>query len=254
MLIAGGDSFTWGNELNDCDERRYSRLSWSSLLAEQLGVDYICAAKPGSGNHAICRRVIQECDQHDQIDMVSVMWTYPVRYEINVKPDLQREYADLCDKLDMQGDMDEGWMTLSVWRGASLEERIGQIKYYDPWFVEKVRGDVSFSKNTGLADLSDMYLSISSRAHSEYETISSIFCLESYLKRRGIPYLFASAHSDVCELINSKSPMVDLLDKSRWLNRSEGFVEWVNRKGYPLKPGKHPGETAHADWIAEVYR
>jgi hypothetical protein len=255
MLIAGGDSFTWGSELNDCDERRYSRLSWSSLLAERLGLDYICVAKPGSGNHAICRRVIQECDRrHDRIDMVAVMWTYPFRFEINVRHDLQEQYAKLCNGLDMQGEMDEGWMTISVSKSATVEERVGQIKNYDSWFIEKVRGDVDFSKNSGIADLSDKYLNIASRSHSDYESISSIFCLESYLQRRKIPYLFAAAQADICGLIKSKSPLSDLLDKSCWLNQSEGFVEWVQRKGYPLKPGKHPVEEAHAAWIEEVYR
>ena len=44
VLIAGGDSFTYGAELQDCDGS-YSNLTWSALLAKRMGMSYCCTAK-----------------------------------------------------------------------------------------------------------------------------------------------------------------------------------------------------------------
>ena len=41
-LIAGGDSFVWGGDLQDAVANKYSELSWPALLAKQYNFEYIC--------------------------------------------------------------------------------------------------------------------------------------------------------------------------------------------------------------------
>ena len=36
VLVAGGDSFTYGNELADCTTQQPSELTWSAFLAHKL--------------------------------------------------------------------------------------------------------------------------------------------------------------------------------------------------------------------------
>ena len=48
ILIAGGDSFTYGNELADCTLNRFSEKTWSGILADQLGMSYDCTAWGGN--------------------------------------------------------------------------------------------------------------------------------------------------------------------------------------------------------------
>ena len=97
ILLAGGDSFTWGNELPDCDESRFSRLSWSALLAEQYSLDYNCVAEGGASNQTIARKVMESVDSSTKL--VAVMWTFPVRHELLLRRDhsknLNKNYVNV---------------------------------------------------------------------------------------------------------------------------------------------------------------
>ena len=82
-LIAGGCSFTFGNELSDDVGRIPSKKSWANLLASHLDYEYICTASGGTGNSAIARRVFTEISRHDtkSIGLVAVMWSFISRYD-----------------------------------------------------------------------------------------------------------------------------------------------------------------------------
>jgi hypothetical protein len=53
VLVAGGDSFTYGNELADCTIKQPSELTWSAFLAHKLGMKYMCVAQGGWSNPAL---------------------------------------------------------------------------------------------------------------------------------------------------------------------------------------------------------
>ena len=83
-FIAGGCSFTYGHELSDDDQGKTpSKKSWAHLLREQTDWDYVCAAKAGSGNSGIARRVFDAVSSFDkdQIGGVVVMWSFLSRYD-----------------------------------------------------------------------------------------------------------------------------------------------------------------------------
>ena len=81
-LIAGGDSFIWGSELQDSPNGAvYSLSTFSSLLAKEYNLEYHCVAYPGYSNREIhdnvAENVTRDC-------VVIVCWTWQSRdNEIN---------------------------------------------------------------------------------------------------------------------------------------------------------------------------
>ena len=78
IIVAGGDSFVWGSELQDSPNGSptgYSRITFPALLS---GDNYICAAYPGFGNRAITKNIIEYCSDINP-DAVIVCWTWPSR-------------------------------------------------------------------------------------------------------------------------------------------------------------------------------
>lgn len=248
-FIAGGDSFTWGSELPDCDETSPSKLTWAGLLCDRMQMDYRCVAKPGAGNHSIMRRVIAEMES-SPADFVAVMWTYPVRTEMRLREDLTSELSDLYNKHDIKsGDLDQGWLTLSIWQTIPYDEKISKYGLdNDEWFCNKVKQQCDFYDETGVTDLSKNLFSLAGTEHYVYDSIMSMFCLQSYLEKREVSYVFATASSEVLNAINNH-PMGKLINMDRWLNPDMGFNEWARKQGHEISPMNHPVAAAHRDWL-----
>ena len=83
-FIAGGCSFTYGSELSDDDKgKKPSEHSWAYELYKQSKAtgDYVCTAKPGSGNSGIARRVFNSVANIKEVEGVVVMWSFNSRYD-----------------------------------------------------------------------------------------------------------------------------------------------------------------------------
>ena len=82
-LIAFGDSMTWGSDLQDCREIPpiSSNHTWPALLAQSLGLEYVCLAFPGIGNDSIVRYFSNYIGQIRPDDIVIVNWTWIDRWE-----------------------------------------------------------------------------------------------------------------------------------------------------------------------------
>ena len=77
-IIAGGCSFTRGNELSDDTLRKGknpSNKTWAKGLSDLVQGNYFCTADGGIGNSAIARRLFDYISKN-QTDMVLVMWTF----------------------------------------------------------------------------------------------------------------------------------------------------------------------------------
>ena len=61
ILLAGGDSFTYGNELADCDPKTPSKAAWGAMLAASLSMSYSCVADGGLSNTGIARHIMIGC-------------------------------------------------------------------------------------------------------------------------------------------------------------------------------------------------
>lgn len=88
-LVAAGDSFTYGSELQDQMGGNPSKSTWSALLSRKLSMEYECIAVPGASNKKIARTLFDKIIQSTSRDMVvCVMWTFDNRFEFyNSKKD-----------------------------------------------------------------------------------------------------------------------------------------------------------------------
>lgn len=74
-----GCSFIFGSDLSDIKNNRtlaiYSQLTWPALLAQKLGYDYECYAKPASGNLQILDQILtQLADPTPSIFVINWSW------------------------------------------------------------------------------------------------------------------------------------------------------------------------------------
>lgn len=251
ILLAGGDSFTWGNELSDSKWGSYSELSWARLLSKDLNYQYKCIAKPGCGNHAIARKIIDYCDSNT-VDIVAVMWSFPVRQEIRIRDDLANEGKTLAMVND---EIDDNWINLVQWQGLEYEDKLpnfGSISS-DPSFQKKLKDQSDWHKNTGIQSIAKTLFTLLDRAHHEYISLESIALLQMYLEKRNIPFVFSGSTEQVFDLINSKHPLANVIDKKYWINNI-GFYDWAKANNYKLHPMHHPEDRAHRDWVDLYYK
>lgn len=250
MLLAGGDSFTWGNELPDCDPTSPSKLTWASLLSNRLGLDYKCVAVPGIGNKSIARRVMQEVHINPSIRHVAVMWTFPIRYDISIRPDLASKSKNTLEEID------NGWLTLSVYRSLSWEERVKKFPQHlqeDISFITKMKNLQRFEQYTGIGALSEQIMNIASCEYHEHETLLNIFSLQSFLKDKNIPFVFCSNNDAVLEHIKSDHALASSIDKSYWVGTDRGFLDWAKLRNHHISGMGHPGPESHLEWLDEYF-
>ena len=76
-IFTVGDSFTYGEELDNREKD-----CWSQLLANKPGAQYLInLAKPGSGNRRMVRNVIEHVLGGAPVDLVIIGWSSPGRME-----------------------------------------------------------------------------------------------------------------------------------------------------------------------------
>ena len=82
-LKSFGCSFVYGCDLHDTGPANQlaSKHSWAALMAQQLGYEYQCFAKPGAGNLAIIDRIFSQIDVSDHNDLFVIGWTWIDRFD-----------------------------------------------------------------------------------------------------------------------------------------------------------------------------
>jgi len=81
IILSGGCSFTFGNELSDDKGKNNpSAKTWAKGLNDLVQGNHFCVAKGGIGNSAIARKVFEYISKH-RVDCVVVMWSFPSRYD-----------------------------------------------------------------------------------------------------------------------------------------------------------------------------
>jgi hypothetical protein len=76
-LLVSGCSFTYGDELDNIEEER-----WSTHLGKLLNMEVINVAKPGNSNKAIWRSVKEQLLNQNDITHLLVLWSALERVEI----------------------------------------------------------------------------------------------------------------------------------------------------------------------------
>ena len=245
ILIAGGDSFTYGNELSDCTSNRASINTWSSLLADKLGMSYDCTAWGGDGNSAIARKTMTACSKHlaqGHDITVAVMWSFPGRYEFRFAYNTKERHSP--------------WYTITPWtHETNTNIVIEAFKNFSDNMFSHYENNRSTAEQTGIAKFSKTYYDHvgSDEYWSTYNYVKEIVLLQDWLKLRDIPYIFTFVDNIVFEkqdLDSILKALYDSLDYSRLLP-DLGFYSWAHQEKFPFG-ATHPLEPAHSAFVNKI--
>jgi len=97
-----GCSFIFGSDLSDLPDAKvlakpvgtFSTLTWPAILADRLGYDYECHARPGSGNLQIAERILNECNKNDSA-LYIIDWTWIDRFDFIKSEDSWQPWGTL---------------------------------------------------------------------------------------------------------------------------------------------------------------
>ena len=240
MIIAAGDSFVYGSELQRA-ENTFTAL---------LGADE-CIAWPGFGNDAIARTTVERCERGG-VTGVIVLWTFPGRYEFRFAYDTQQKKSP--------------WYSINAWTIKDNAKEIEQeFVSKDKAILDSQLESISRAKKTGVADFAKtFYTHVGSTEYWEiYSSLKEIVYLQNYFKVNNIPYMFTCADNSILynhtvnhgdDTINS---LVMQIDMTKWFwfpagtqsfetQDPRGFYQWAMENKYPIGT-THPLEQAHVD-------
>lgn len=235
ILVAGGDSFIHGAELSDQIMPNPSNLTYPSLLAQQYGMEYSCAAWPGSANNCITRLTLAECERLRKLGekfAVIISWTFTFRYEFRFSYDTYNKTTP--------------WYSINIWD-------VDTNRIYD-----------KLTKNTDIVDFIKMYYKhVGDNEYNEiYTTLKEVMFMQNYLKTNGIPYVFTTADNTFYQCNNTRDTYVDNLydqiDWDKWYffpagtetnetQNPRGFYQWAVENKYDIGVNRHPLDLAHRD-------
>ena len=216
-IIAFGDSFTRGDELANCSTKGthnpyfvFSTDTWPALLAKKLGIGYDCIALGGRGNQWISWAV-QQCPEHYIDCLFIVNWTYFGRFD----------YVDCKDE----------WQTMSPNSNKNVSHEYYKTFDNDIWNLNR--------------------------------NIQIMYATLHLLKENSIDYIFTCQDAGVKQTIDTLRSEYVLNNQTTWrksisslskpivsnITDFEGltFREWADKHDYPVGPGGHPLEKAHAE-------
>ena len=244
-FIAGGCSFTLGNELSDdVDGKTPSSNSWAKLLAGDS--EYICTAFGGLGNPAIARRVFNSVSQNPDVAGVVVMWSFLSRYDWAMP-----RHKDLEDTR---------WATMSPWdTSRAADERhnalAGSEAQQEHWKRRQ-----SLMIETGVKPFAEaIYRHGANEYHETYLSWKSIIWLQNILEKKKIPFMFTLADNSLFykefEQHKDQDPFMtalhDEIDFTKWFtfgDRMMGFNQWALMEDYE-RGTTHPLDKAHEDAV-----
>ena len=247
-FIAGGCSFTLGNELSDDkDGKTASQKSWAYELYKHSKAtgDYVCTAFGGLGNQAIARRVFGEIG-NGNIEGVVVMWSFLSRYDWAMP---RNKFLE-----------DTRWASISPWdTNVGAEERHKNIRgseVQQNWWSnrEKVLAE------TGVKPFAEaIYRHASNQYHEIYLSWKSIIWLQNILEKKKIPFMFTLAdnslfyqdfthHKEQDRFMNALYSEIDITKWFSFGERMMGFNQWAILNEY-ARGTTHPLDKAHEDAI-----
>ena len=245
IILSGGCSFTFGNELSDDNGKDPSCNSWAAVLAKNVQAEYICLAKGGIGNPGIARRIFSYISSNPGKDVfVTAMWSFLSRYD----------WAMPRHKL-LEGTR---WATITPWDTADNQAEVQKTLANSEPQLEEWKRRRDNVKSTGVGPFADaIYRYAANEYHEAYLSWKSIVWLQNILEKKKIPYMFTLADNTLfwreLEPLNKLDPLLNGLyneiDFSRWIvfgERQMGFNQWSLLNDYP-RATTHPLDAAHLD-------
>jgi hypothetical protein len=263
LVISGGDSFTFGAELETDVTHLPNSNSWANLVAAKISNAHVNTARSGRGNSFIARHIIHQVIdalskgvQHKNI-FVQVMWTFSNRHEFAL--------ATVHDHWDSP------WYGITPYT-AEDESKSVWFRQVTPdtknYTAVKQHLHDSYTKNLkiGVVDFAKHFVSTvqASSLHDSYTSAAAVLLLQDFLTLRNISYLFTyvdqhalngistDSHSNPgSKYLNSLRSEIKFEDWYRFPG-SVGFLEWARQNNYEFATS-HPLELAHADAAELIY-
>jgi hypothetical protein len=237
VLIAGGDSFTYGSELPSQEH------AWANLLATRKGWNICNTARPAASNSAIRRNVMNAVHKYKELDLfVAVMWSFPNRYEFRFAYDT--------------GHLDSPWYSINPW--THNEENFEEHFFTkDDDVLASQQANRANAEAKGMTAFAKSY--VDNVAQTEYWEIYNSWCeiamLQNYLIKHNIPYIFTQVDNSLFECNSAMDSTLTTLradiDMTKFV-MDEGMFNWAKRTKQQFYT-THPRESAHIEWINMLY-
>ena len=236
VLIAGGDSFTFGSELPSQEH------AWANLLADKLNMNIWNTARPAASNSAIRRNVMNAVHKYRELDLfVAVMWSFPNRYEFRFAYDT--------------GQLDSPWYSINPWtyNDENFEEHFFNK---DDNTLEKQIENRKNAEALGMTNFAKSY--VQNVAQTKYWEIYNSWCeivmLQNYLVKHNIPYVFTQVDNSLFEfngkIDNTLTALRADIDMTKFIT-NEGMFNWAKRTKQQFYT-THPHESAHKIWLDQI--
>ena len=235
VLIAGGDSFTYGSELPSQDH------AWANLLATRKGWNICNTARPAASNSSIRRNVMNAVNKYKDLDLfVAVMWSFPNRYEFRFTYDT--------------GHKDSPWYSINPWT-YNDENFADHFHTMDKDILVHQKANRANAEQRGMSKFARMY--VYQVADSEYWELYTSWCeivmLQNYLSNKDIPYSFMYVDNSLFECnVELDITLRTLKESIHWFAYDEGMYNWAKRTNQQFYT-THPQESAHEEWINMLY-
>jgi len=249
ILVSGGDSFTFGNELADCDGISPSMETWSAVLSKEFKMEYCCTAWGGYSNASITRSVMNACEKFKENDLaVAVMWSFPNRYEFRFNYDTKQRHSP--------------WYTITPWTTETNDSVILSAFHNGDKEVFKTHKEhIDNARKTGVAEFTETFIKhVGGTEYWEiYTTYKEILFLQNWLEDRDISYLFTYVDGIVFNndtLTNPDSTMRTLQSSINWdswyrFEEDLGFYPWAKQNKFPFAT-THPLDPAHKEFALKI--
>lgn len=244
IILSGGCSFTFGNELSDDNGKTFSKKSWAANLSNQVQGNYFTVAKGGAGNQSIARRLFEYISNNKGDYVILAMWSFTSRY------DWAMPRHNLLENTR--------WASITPWDTHVNQKEVEEkLSGSEPVLQDFMRRKEEYIQ-TNVGPFADaLYKYAANQYHETYLSWKSIVWLQNILEKRGIPYMFTLADNTLFYELNDVLYQDDTLmkalynevDFSKWFSFGErmmGFNQWATLNDYEYAT-THPLDKAHKD-------
>lgn len=211
-LKSFGCSFIYGTDLADDGRGRLaatpSQLTWPSLLAQHLGYEYECYARPGAGNLRTLDKILNQAENNEEVCFV-IGWTWIDRFDYTTIPTVPTVRTEFVDN--------EVWQTV-----MPVDTDSRAINYYR---------DLHSQYRDKITSLIYIKTAIDTLKQKNIPFIMT--------------YMDKILFEDQWQFTSAIKYLQDSVKPYMTLFEGKIFLEYSKEKGFPISETMHPLEPAH---------
>lgn len=207
-VISIGDSFLYGTELADCHSNQASAKTWPALYAAAIGAEYQCLARPGHTSQYVLRTLLSVINQQTQ----------PCFYVIHWPSALRTEYVNK---------QDDSWIQITP--NMILPSDTAQSKTVQKIYYSEMNSLLEDKWHNLLMIYTAVQALTSNQCRFAMSTVDDFLYHTDFHNPDYVLYL--QQHTE--KYIN-------------WFDQLP-FHHWAQHQQWPIGPGGHPLEQAHAE-------